>query len=151
MRASWLVYRFLLLAAAVSLAMYIPYKYATQLHAIDGLYFYLFPLSPIVAMAGIVLAYRPQFAFSMPLWIRSAVSLISVGWIATGVLCIPSLSQTVIAEPLRGFFATFHMTAQHIFLSLGVAFFMMAPLGVYKLFRQPVPGLGKEARDFNRP
>ena len=52
-------FRIALFAAAASLAAYIPYKYATQLHAIQGLYAFLFPLSAILAAAGIALAVRP--------------------------------------------------------------------------------------------
>lgn len=136
---SWRIFRFLVLAAAASLAVYIPFKYATQLHAIEGIYAFLFPLSSLVALAGIGLAWKPETAFRAPLWIRAAVSVVAVGWIATGVLCIPSLTRTTMAAPLAGFIATFHMTAQHVFLSLSVTFMLLVPHTVYGWFRQPTP------------
>ncbi len=135
MKRLWLVFRVLLLGAAASLAAYIPYKYATQLHAIEGIYFYLFPLSSVVALAGILLAWKPELGFTLPIWLRTATSAIAVGWIATGVICVPSLAKTTMAAPLKGLFATFHMTTQHIFLSLVVTFMLLVPQAVHSWFR----------------
>ena len=53
------IFRVALFAAALSLAAYIPYKYATQLHAITGLYAFLFPLASVLAAAGMLLAMKP--------------------------------------------------------------------------------------------
>ena len=80
----WGSCRFILLALVVSLPAYVPFKYATQLHAIDGLYALLFPFSSVIALAGIALAVRPALGFQLPLWLRAGVSVLSVGWIATG-------------------------------------------------------------------
>ena len=57
-----MLFRAALFAAAASLAAYIAYKFATQLHAIDGLYAFLFPLSSLLAAAGIILAVKPRKA-----------------------------------------------------------------------------------------
>lgn len=135
----WLGFRILLLAAAVSLAIYIPFKYATQLHAIEGIYAFLFPFSSLVALTGIVLALRPDLAFNTPRVLSSAVGAISAMWIATGVVCIPSLMQTTLSTPMLGAFATFHMLGQHVFLSLGVIFLLLAPGFVYRIFGRPLP------------
>ena len=47
---AWL-FRIALFAAAARLAACIPYKYATQLHAVDGLCAFLFPLSALRGQA----------------------------------------------------------------------------------------------------
>ena len=148
---AWRFFRFLVLAAAASLAVYIPFKYATQLHAIDGIYAFLFPLSSLVALAGLALAWKPALGLRIPLWLRAGTSVIAVGWIATGVLCIPSLTRTTMAAPLAGLFATFHMTAQHIFLSLSVTLLLLAPQAVHGWFRQPLPTPKKAVREKAAP
>lgn len=140
----WISFRFLLFAAAASLAAYIPFKYATQLHAIEGIYAFLFPLSSVVALAGLLLAFKPELGFNLPLWLRTATSAIAVGWIATGVICVPSLARTTLTAPFQGIFATFHMTAQHIFLSLSVTFMLLVPQAVYGWFRAPLPAAQEE-------
>ncbi len=142
---SWNLFRFLLFAAAASLAAYIPFKYATQLHAIEGIYFYLFPLSSVVALAGILLAWKPVDAFRLPLWLKAATSAIAIGWIATGVVCIPSLAKTTMSAPALGLFATFHMVAQHVFLSLSVTFLLLVPHSFYAWFGKAVPAPEGEA------
>ncbi len=54
--------RVILLLLAATLAFYIPFKYATQLHAATGIYAFLFPLSGLLAIAGITLSVKPQTA-----------------------------------------------------------------------------------------
>lgn len=142
-RKAWNFFRFVLLAAAVSLLAYIPYKYATGLHATQGVYFYLFPLSGVVALLGIVLSVRPALGFRLPLWARAGVATVAMGWIATGILCIPSLTRMTLAAPLAGLFATFHMAAQHLFLSGAVVFLLLAPHSVYSLFGVTSVGVGE--------
>ena len=53
---AWWIFRTALFASAASLAIYIGYKYATQLHTLEGFYAFLFPLSSVLAVAGMVLA-----------------------------------------------------------------------------------------------
>ena len=64
-------FRIALFVAAASLALYIPYKYATELHAISGLYAYLFPLSGVLAVFGMILAVRPQSACDCSTGVRA--------------------------------------------------------------------------------
>lgn len=122
----WL-FRAALFAAAASLAAYIPYKYLTQLHAIEGLYAFLFPLSALLAAAGLVAATRPGKACDCGVTMRTGVAALSVLWLATGVLCVGSLSDAVLEHPLHGSIATFHMLAQHVFLSLSLIAFAAMP------------------------
>jgi hypothetical protein len=126
-RPIWTAFRVALFAAALSLAGYIPYKYLTQLHAIEGLYAFLFPLSSILVVAGLTLSLRPDVAFRLPLVGRALIAAIATGWIATGVLCIPSLTRMALQSPVGGAFAMFHMVTQHVFLSLSVAMLVLVP------------------------
>ena len=121
------VFRAALFAAAASLAAYIPYKYATQLHALQGLYAFLFPLSALLAGAGIVFAVKPEKACDCGTTMRSGIAAVSVLWLATGMMCVGSLTDAVVANPLHGSIATFHMITQHVFLSLALIAFAAMP------------------------
>lgn len=148
-RAAWTTFRVLLMLAAASLAGYIPYKYATQLHAIDGIYAFLFPLSGVLAMAGMALAARPELAFRIPLVGRAAIGALAAGWMATGMLCVKSLTTQVLVSPGAGLFASFHMATQHIFLSLAVAAIVLAPSAVWAQFGvSPKVGPARETERF---
>jgi hypothetical protein len=122
-----LLFRAALFAAAASLAGYIPYKYTTQLHAISGLYAFLFPLSSLLAVAGIVFAVKPQKACDCGPATRGGIGALSILWLATGVMCAGMLTEAVIENPLHGSIATFHMIAQHVFLSASILAFAVAP------------------------
>ncbi|MEO6407125.1 MAG: hypothetical protein ABIO45_00015 [Burkholderiaceae bacterium] len=142
----WL-FRVALFAAAASLAVYIPFKYATQMHAVTGFYAFIFPFSALLAAAGIVVAVKPERACDCGPTVRSGIAALSVLWLATGMLCVSALADTVMSHPLRGSMATFQMTAQHIFLSLSLIAFawlprrMAAALGGEVVSpREPVPG-----------
>lgn len=121
------LFRVLLFAAAASLAAYIPFKYATQLHALQGIYAFLFPLSGVLAAAGILLALKPQVACQCATPVRAGVAALAGLWLVTGLLCVPSLMASIDKSPAGGLFATFHMLAQHIFLSASVLAFAFAP------------------------
>lgn len=120
-------FRVALFAAAASLAAYIPFKYATQLHAISGLYALLFPLSAILALAGMVVAWKPKAACDCSMPVRAGVGAVSVLWLVTGLLCVKTLADGIDDHPVRGTFAMFHMVTQHVFLSLGVLAFALMP------------------------
>ena len=142
----WL-FRAALFVAAASLALYIPYKYATQLHAVQGFYAFLFPLSALLAVAGVVVAVKPAKACDCGTTMRSGVAALSVLWLATGVMCVGTLTEAIVEHPLHGSIATFHMIAQHVFLSLALIAFAVMPnrmasaLGVEASPpRRPVPG-----------
>jgi len=116
-----------LLVSAVSLLVYIPYKYVTHLHAIKGLYAFMFPLSSVVALAGIALALIPQRVLQLPFYVRAGIGSIATVWMITGLLCIPALVGQTLTAPASGLFATFQMFAQHVFLSLSVVALVLAP------------------------
>lgn len=131
---AWVVARLVLLAAAVSLACYIPYKYATDPPSFRGLYGYLFPLSGLIALAGLALSVKPGLVFRMPLVARVVVAALGAAWMATGLLCLSMLTAMTARMPLAGGFATFHMLVQHVFLALAVGGFALAPGALYRLF-----------------
>lgn len=135
----WTIFRIALFAAAVSLAAYIPYKYATQLHAIRGLYAFLFPLSSVLAVAGIVLALRPRTACDCSTGVRAGVGALAGLWMVTGGLCVPSLMELIANSPAGGLFAIFHMLAQHVFLSLSILAFAVAPQAMARRLGVPAP------------
>ncbi len=119
---------------AASLALYIPYKYAFQPHAITGLYAFAFPFSGLLALGGMALAIKPEAACDCSGSMRAGFGLIAALWMVVGLRCIPSLAEMVQESPLRGGFATFQMTAQHIVLSLAVLAFAIAPGQTARLF-----------------
>ena len=123
----WKLFRIGLLATAASLAGYIPYKYVTQLHSAQGLYGFMFPLSAVLAAAGIVLALRPTKGCDCSVGVRVGVGLLAGLWLVTGVVCVPALAESIAKHPVSGLFATFQMFAQHVFLSLAILAFAIAP------------------------
>ena len=137
------VFRIALFVAAASLAAYIAFKYATQLHAIAGLYAFLFPLSGFLALAGITLAVRPRTACDCSTGMRVGFGVLAGLWLATGLLCVPSLVEMTAASPAGGAFATFHMLVQHVFLTLCVLAFAIAP---WKMARWSGIAAGAAAR-----
>ncbi len=129
-RTSAVVFRTALFAAAASLAAYVPYKYLTELHAVEGMYAFLFPFAPILAIAGLVLAVKPSSGCDCGVGIRSGVGTLSILWLATGMVCTQSLAAGVMAAPAAGLLAAFQMVAQHVFLSLAVLAFAWKPLAM---------------------
>ena len=124
--SAWL-FRAALFAAAASLAAYIPYKYATQLHAVSGLYAFLFPLSALLAASGMIVAVKPEKACDCGATMRAGVAALAGLWLVVGMMCVGTLTQSVLDHPLHGSIATFHMLAQHVFLSLSLIAFASAP------------------------
>ena len=133
------VFRGAVFLAAVSLAAYIPYKYATQLHATSGLYAFAFPLSGLLALAGIVVAVRPQTACDCGAPMRAGVGVVSLLWMATGMMCVASLASGVMHDPLLGSIASFHMVAQHVFLSLSLLAFAIWPAQMVRWLGRELP------------
>ena len=122
-----LIFRIALFAAAASLAAYIPFKYATQLHTIQGIYAFLFPLSGILALSGMVLAIKPGIGSNFGIGVRAGAGSVAALWMATGLLCVSSLAAMFPISIWGGAIAVFHMTAQHVFLSAAILAFAFAP------------------------
>lgn len=146
------IFRAALFFAAASLAAYVPYKYATQLHAISGMYAFLFPLSGLLALAGIVVACKPETACDCGVPMRAGVGAIAITWMVTGLMCVKSLAAGFMDDPLQGTIATFHMTVQHVFLSLSLLAFAFLPERMVQLLgRMSPPARGERLTGHQRP
>ena len=122
-----LLFRIALFAAAASLVVYIPYKYANTAHALTGLYAFLFPMSSILGLVGMALAIKPEASCSCNMVTRVGFGTFSALWIVTGIQCIPHLTEMIEKNALGGVIATAHMSIQHILLSLVIIAFAIAP------------------------
>lgn len=129
-----LVLRAILFLSAATLALYIPFKYLTQLHAVTGFYAILFPLSGLLAAAGIVLAVKPEAACDYSTMARIGGGGLAIGWMATGLMCTASLTEMVQEMPLGGSVAMVHMLAQHVVLSMAIFSFAIAPARIARAF-----------------
>ena len=96
---TWL-FRAALFAAAASLAAYIPYKYATQFHAISGLYAFLFPLSAVLAAAGMIVAVKPEKACDCGTTMRTGLAALAGLWLVTGMMCVGTVRRVRITIKL---------------------------------------------------
>ncbi len=134
-----LVLRAILFLSAATLALYIPFKYATQLHAITGLYAFLFPLSGLLAAGGLVLAVKPEVACDCSTAMRIGGGGLAFGWMATGLMCTASLTEMIREMPLGGSIAMVHMLAQHVVLSMAIFALAVAPARTARMFGAPVP------------
>lgn len=123
----WRIVRLLLLIAATSLAVYMPFKAVTSFDRLEYIYGPWFLQGVVVAVAGLIFFWRPAIATRTPLLLRLGVGAAALLWMQTGLACTPSLLESLQASLLKGGFASFHMFAQHVFLSLGVALIMVAP------------------------
>jgi len=139
------VLRAILFLSAATLALYIPFKYATQLHAVTGLYAILFPLSGLLAMSGMVLAVKPEAACDCSAMTRIGGGGLAVSWMATGLMCTASLTEMVSEVPLGGTVAMVHMLAQHVVLSMAILGFAIAPRQTAHMFGAPESILTRHA------
>lgn len=121
------IFRIALFLAGLSLAAYIPFKYATHLHATTGLYAFLFPFSGLLALGGMMMAVKPRIACNCSVAMRAGFGVLSLLWMVAGMMCAKSLAAAVMHNPLLGSTAVFQMTAQHIFLSLSMLAFALLP------------------------
>ena len=141
-KRAWGFFRWALFAAGLSLALYLPFRYATNPPAIPSLYAFLLPLSSILAGGGIVLALRPGFSSQLHTFVRAGIAAVAVLWLVAGMVCIPSLGLRILSAPVVGLLATFQMLAQHVFLSLSVGAFALKPLETCAWF-----GLAAQAQE----
>ena len=130
--------------AGAGLAVYIPFKYATQMHAMQGIYAVIFPFSALLAFAGMALEMKTGTGCSCSVKVRGAFGVLAVSWLVTGLLCVASLAEMAHHSAWGGGFAVLHMVSQHIFLSSVIVAFAIAPrwmsrkLGVEPPVRAPL-------------
>lgn len=121
--------RFMRLALAVtalSMWVYIPYRYAVRPPRFDSLlgstYALLFPLAALLALWVLYVALRPERLTGPTtgsMWFRGMLGAYGALWVTMGLLCGPTLSALATISPVKGLLSAFHMTAQHVFLGLG--------------------------------
>ncbi len=140
-----LVLRAILFLSAATLALYIPFKYATQLHAVTGLYAILFPLSGLLAVGGMLLAVKPQAACDCSAMTRIGGGALAALWMATGLMCTASLTEMFREIPIGGTVAMIHMLAQHVVLSMAILTFAIAPQQTARMFGAPLTTKRAEA------
>lgn len=130
--------RVAMIATAVSLWVYIPYRYAVRPPEAGGVlgtaYALLFPLAALLALWALAVAWRPdrleRLAGEAGPNVRDAgteavrdpfrwiLGGYGGAWLLMGVSCVPGLAELAAASPVEGLFSTLHMTAQHVFLGL---------------------------------
>ena len=120
-KSGWIL-RLALGLTALSLWAYIPYRYAVRPPAFEGvlgsLYAIVFPLSALLALGALAVAWRPRILERVgPSGLRAAGVFGGI-WLLVGFLCVPRLTALTATEPLKGAVSTVHMTAQHMFLGL---------------------------------
>lgn len=150
--------RLALAVTALSLWVYIPYRYMTRPPQLDGLigtsYALLFPLAALLALWGFAAAWRPERLRRLAdgddtggpgtpfRWILGSYG---AAWLVMGLFCVPSLSQLAAISPVKGLFSTIHMTAQHVFLGLVAVTAAWRPRVLMSLLLgAPVPASGAE-------
>lgn len=114
---------------AVSLLVYVPYRYAVRPPGFDGFlgstYAALFPLSVPLALGALWAAWRPgalkrlSEGDGLEPVTRWGLGLYGGLWVAMGLMCVPSLSALAEVSPVKGLLSTIHMSAQHVFLGFG--------------------------------
>lgn len=142
-RALGVVLRVAAAATALSLFVYVPYRYAVRPPEFVGFlgsaYAVLFPLSLLLAAAALRVAWRPEALSRLDAergpgrvsrkW-KWGIGLYGGAWVAMGLMCIPSLTALAEVSPIQGLFSTVHMTAQHVFLGFGAVVAAARPAAV---------------------
>ena len=138
----WGAFRALLFLAGLSLVGYIAYRYSFYQPPDPGtLYGIIFPLSILLAAAGMALAFRPRALARVPgqagTVLRSAFTAYGGVWMATGLMCTSSLARGAVAAPLGGSIDLLHMLFQHVFLPVAVVALAWAPERVARMLGAP--------------
>lgn len=119
------VVRGVLALTALSLLLYVPYRYVVRPPEFGGVldtgYALLFPLSALLAAATLAAAWRPGLLRRLDGASGWRVGLGAYGgsWVLMGLMCLPSLTSLAAISPVAGLFSTVHMTAQHVLLGFG--------------------------------
>lgn len=119
---------------ALSLFVYVPYRYAVRPPELGGFfgtgYALLFPLSAVLAAGALAAAWKPEILRSLgdtsPGW-RAVLGLYGGTWVLMGLMCLPSLTSLAAVSPVKGLLSTIHMTAQHVLLGFGAVAVAVEP------------------------
>lgn len=162
-RGTALVLRLGLVLTAVSLWVYIPYRYATRPPEFDGAlgigYAILFPLSALLAWWAFRAGLAPDRVSALgegprARGLRGILGGYGAAWLVMGLMCVPSLAALSAVSPAQGLFATLHMTAQHVFLGLVAVTSAWRPHAMARLLDGTSPaarGASPAARESSSP
>lgn len=162
------VLRSVLALTALSLLVYIPFRYLTSPPEFGGFlgtgYALLFPLSGVLATAALVAAWRPGVLEAPErgpepgrhrphALLRGGLGAYGVSWMAMGLMCLPSLTALAAVSPLEGLYSGVHMTAQHVFLGAAAVGVAVSPSTVLSLLtgRAAAGERRAEARSLGEP
>jgi len=141
-RLWWWAARGILFASGVSLFAYLGYRY--QIGSVPdhgSLYGVIFPLSAFLALGALVMAVRPhvleRIAGPAGPAVKGGVVLLGAGWMATGLLCLRSLTAGVIAAPLWGTMDLIHMLSHHVVVPVGLGMLALGSRRVEAWFLGP--------------
>lgn len=129
----WILARAVLFFSGVSLIGYVVFRYAFSGSPPEAgtVYGVVFPASTLLAVLALVLAFRPDLfrhaRSAGGLGIRGGVVLFGAVWMGTGLLCVQSLTQGVLASPFVGSLNFLHMVSDHVILPAGVGLLAAAP------------------------
>lgn len=140
-----LLIRLALAATAVSLWVYIPYRYAVRPPPLEGVfgvtYAVLFPLAGVLALVAALAAFRPEWVERLRgSWAgsqacRRALGAYGAVWLVMGLMCLPALQALSADSHVQAGLATIHMTAQHVFLGLAAVAAAWRPDAVAAILR----------------
>jgi len=132
-RKAWVLARAILGFSGVSLALYVAYRYtvAGNPPEVGTAYSVIFPSSLLLAVLAVLLAFKP-FLFrgvdgASGYGLRGGLLLMGAVWMGTGLLCVRSLTQGVIASPLVGTLEFMHMLSHHVVIPMGMGFLLGIP------------------------
>lgn len=162
------VLRSALALTALSLLVYIPFRYLSSPPEFGGFlgtgYALLFPLSGVLAAAALVAAWRPGVLEALErgrepgddgrrALLRGGLGAYGVSWMAMGLMCLPSLTALAAVSPVEGMFSGVHMTAQHVFLGAAAVGAAVSPSTVLSLLtgRAAAGERRAEARSVGEP
>lgn len=129
----WILLRALLFFSGVSLIGYVAFRYTLSGSPPEGgsVYGTIFPASLLLAFVAILLAFRPGFfraADGAPGYgLRGGLVLFGAVWMGNGLLCVPSLTQGVLASPFVGSMNFLHMVSHHVVIPAGLALLVAIP------------------------
>lgn len=132
----WLLLRALLFFSGVSLIGYVLYRYAFSGSPPEAgtVYGAIFPASVLLAALAMFLAFRPAFFRGVDdaagRGVRGGVVLFGAVWMGTGLLCVQSLAQGILASPFVGTLNFFHMASHHVVIPAGLGLLVGVPATV---------------------
>lgn len=132
-KLGWILLRAVLFFSGISLIGYVLYRYAFSGSPPEAgtVYGVIFPSSVLLGVLAITLAFRPGLfrgADGAGGWgIRGGVFAFGAVWMATGLLCVQSLTQGILESPVFGTLNFLHMVSHHVVIPAGLGLLVAVP------------------------